>query len=498
MARRSSRRPVGSRPSQRHRRRRERRRRDEADLPSRTVVDQTYAFAADVTSCDGTVTNATFTTRRKRGPVPNLRPTTGDDAYETTRARSLTVSMEVSLPDVTSGSECDADASRLTYAWTNLTAPAPCLYTDVRSAVYDGYELEPRATRRSLTIPPFCLAASDAPHGFKLTASFGGEASSSATEILVTVRRTPLVASGGAGPRKIQKGAPLDASGSYDLDAYDPDASTDPATRARYRYRFFCALVTETETPPAAIDAALAEANALGNVSVVDGDRLGRAFRIGDTYRFTVTYSVGDVASNASATVSAVRDAIPTVVLATPDPPEVASTDTLRLVGSVERPPGAPDGEMTLSWSSDPPVDFTRRERFDGTTGASSLAIRPGTLLPDTVYVFTLVAAREGVAAVGSASTGPISLHAGRGRDAVGGQLEMELSPPPTDKQRPPSYTVGNASARTRGEDVSGVIHRVVIHGNTRFVSPRTPPRRRDERRQAFRDAETRDARARE
>ena len=200
--------------------------------PSRTVVDQTYAFAADVTSCDGTVTNATFTTRRKRGPVPNLRPTTGDDAYETTRARSLTVSMEVSLPDVTSGSECDADASRLTYAWTNLTAPAPCLYTDVRSAVYDGYELEPRATRRSLTIPPFCLAASDAPHGFKLTASFGGEASSSATEILVTVRRTPLVAvlRGGAGPRKIQKGTPfpLDASGSY-----DPDASSTTRTRRR-------------------------------------------------------------------------------------------------------------------------------------------------------------------------------------------------------------------------------------------------------------------------
>ena len=439
--------------------------------PSRTVVDQTYAFAADVTSCDGTVTNATFTTRRKRGPVPNLRPTTGDDAYETTRARSLTVSMEVSLPDVTSGSECDADASRLTYAWTNLTAPAPCLYTDVRSAVYDGYELEPRATRRSLTIPPFCLAASDAPHGFKLTASFGGEASSSATEILVTVRRTPLVAvlRGGAGPRKIQKGTPfpLDASGSYDPDAsrYDPDASTDPATpsRARYRYRFFCALVTETETPcPAAIDAALAEANALGNVSVVDGDRLGRAFRIGDTYRFTVTYSVGDVASNASATVSAVRDAIPTVVLATPDPPEVASTDTLRLVGSVERPPGAPDGELTLSWSSDPPVDFTRRERFDGTTGASSLAIRPGTLLPDTVYVFTLVAAREGVAAVGSASTGPILVVGpptpGRvfATPSAGTALETEfvVAVDGWGGASAVRYTVGYVARGPRGEDV--------------------------------------------
>ena len=213
---------------------------------------------------------------------------------------------------------------------------------------------------------------------------------------------------------------------------------------------------------PAAIDAALAEANALGNVSVVDGDRLGRAFRIGDTYRFTVTYSVGDVASNASATVSAVRDAIPTVVLATPDPPEVASTDTLRLVGSVERPPGAPDGELTLSWSSDPPVDFTRRERFDGTTGASSLAIRPGTLLPDTVYVFTLVAAREGVAAVGSASTGPILVVGpptpGRvfATPSAGTALETEfvVAVDGWGGASAVRYTVGYVARGPRGEDV--------------------------------------------
>ena len=381
--------------------------------PSRTVVDQTYEFAADITSCDGTVTNATFSVRRKRGPVPDLRPATGGDEYAVYRARSLTVSMEVSLPDVADaapGSECAADASGLAYAWTNLTGPAPCLYTNVRSAVYDGYELEPRATRRSLTIPPFCLAASDEPHRLKLTAGFGGGASSSATEILVTVRRTPLVTvlRGGAGPRKIQKGAsfPLDASGSY-----DPDASI-VAANAPERFRFFCALVPDgsaAETPcPAAIDAVLAEANALGNVSVVDGDRLGGAFRVGDTYRFTATYSVGNVATNASTTVSAVREAIPTVTLATPDPAEVASTDTLRLIGSVERIPGAPDGDITLSWSSDPPVDFARRDFFDSPADASSLAIRPGVLLPDTVYVFTLSAAREGVAAVGSASTGPV------------------------------------------------------------------------------------------
>ena len=41
-------------------------------LNSRRAPSSTRrAFAADVTSCDGTVTNATFTTRRKRGPVPN-------------------------------------------------------------------------------------------------------------------------------------------------------------------------------------------------------------------------------------------------------------------------------------------------------------------------------------------------------------------------------------------------------------------------------------------
>ena len=181
-----------------------------------------------------------------------------------------------------------------------------------------------------------------------------------------------------------------------------PDETHEGMERRRDAYRACWAAAD------AHVSRVLAEANALGNVSVVDGDRLGGAFRVGDTYRFTATYSVGNVATNASTTVSTVREAIPTVTLATPDPAEVASTDTLRLIGSVERPPGAPDGDITLSWSSDPPVDFARRDFFDSPADASSLAIRPGVLLPDTVYVFTLSAAREGVAAVGSASTGPV------------------------------------------------------------------------------------------
>ena len=291
MARRSSRRPVGSRPPQRHRRRRERRqarrgfrfpvahrRRPDVRVRRRRHLVRRHRHQRHVH-------HATKTRSRS-----NLRPTTGDDAYETTRARSLTVSMESIAPERRPpGSECDADASRLTYAWTNLTAPAPCLYTDVRSAVYDGYELEPRATRRSLTIPPFCLAASDAPHGFKLTASFGGEASSSATEILVTVRRTPLVAvlRGGAGPRKIQRGRRFPST--------RPGRTTrtrQGTTRTRRRIPRrardididFCALVTETETPcPAAIDAALAEANALETspswTAIASGARFASATR---------------------------------------------------------------------------------------------------------------------------------------------------------------------------------------------------------------------------
>ena len=157
---------------------------------------------------------------------------------------------------------------------------------------------------------------------------------------------------------------------------------------------------------------------------------------------------------------SAARDAIPTVTLATPRPPEVASTDTLRLVGSVERPPGAPDGELTLSWSSDPPVDFTRRERFDGTIDAVLARNSPGTLLPDTVYVFTLVAAREGVAAVGSASTGPILVVGPPtpGRVSAtparrGQRSRRNSSSPSTDgAARPPSGTPSGTSRADREE----------------------------------------------
>ena len=93
------------------------------------------------------------------------------------------------------------------------------------------------------------------------------------------------------------KGAPfpLDASGVVRPGRGVRPGRVDGSRGARrYRYRFFCALVTETETPcPAAIDAALAEANALGTSPSWTAIASGARFGIGDTARFTVTYSVG-------------------------------------------------------------------------------------------------------------------------------------------------------------------------------------------------------------
>ena len=412
MARRSPRRPGDARPSQRHRRRRERRSRDEAfDSPSHTVVDQTYAFAADITSCDGTVTIATFSVRRKRGPVPDLRPATGGDEYAVYRARSLTVSMEVSLP-TSPTPRPDPSATRTRQAGVRVDQPHGPRAVFVHERALRGVRRVRARTPRDASIA----------HDSSFLSRRRRRAAPAQTHRGIRRRRV-LVRDGDSRHRSTNPARDRLARrlGTEE----DPKRDVVSPRRVRFvrpgrvhrrgeRARtipIFCALVpdgaaAETETPcPAAIDAVLAEANALGNVSVVDGDRLGGAFRVGDTYRFTATYSVGNVATNASTTVSTVREAIPTVTLATPDPAEVASTDTLRLIGSVERLPGAPDGDITLSWSSDPPVDFARRafRRAD----ASSLAIRPGSLLPDTVYVFTLGAAREGVAAVGSASTGP-------------------------------------------------------------------------------------------
>ena len=325
---------------------------------SATSAGTSYAFAATIATCDGSSSTAERRVERVAGKVPGIFPTAGGDAaYETRQAEALVVGMEVRLPsaaDAPPGSACAADSSALTYAWANLTGAAPCLFSDERSDAYDGFVLAPRATRRSLTIPPFCLRARAEPYRFRVVARFAGAGGGeSSTDVEVTVTRTPPVAviRGGGGPRRIQKGAAfvLDAS-----DSRDPDGSEENA------FAWACA---RADDPGAAcgeeVLAALAEASEgpLGRAKTAD---LGASLRIGERYAFTVTFTnAAGRAANFTTTVEPVRDAIPTVTLEDLDASAVSSTARVRLRGAAERVAGT--GALAFSWRSDPPLDFTRR-----------------------------------------------------------------------------------------------------------------------------------------
>ena len=371
---------------------------------SATSAGTSYAFAATIATCDGSSSTAERRVERVAGKVPGIFPTAGGDAaYETRQAEALVVGMEVRLPsaaDAPPGSACAADSSALTYAWANLTGAAPCLFSDERSDAYDGFVLAPRATRRSLTIPPFCLRARAEPYRFRVVARFAGAGGGeSSTDVEVTVTRTPPVAviRGGGGPRRIQKGAAfvLDAS-----DSRDPDGSEANA------FAWACA---RADDPGAAcgdeVLAALAEASEgpLGRAKTSD---LGASLRIGERYAFTVTFTnAAGRAANFTTTVEPVRDAIPTVTLEDLDAAAVSSTARVRLRGAAERVAGT--GALAFSWRSDPPLDFTRRRDFATPTDASSLVIRPGVLIPGETYVFTLAVKQDGVATEGWASAAP-------------------------------------------------------------------------------------------
>ena len=365
-----------------------------------------------------------------------------------------------------------------------------------------------RATRRSLTIPPFCLAESDAAATVQINRLIWRLSAPSATRKFrhrptntarggVTRRRgTEEDSKGGAAPRRVRVVRP---------GRVRPGRVDGSRDAARYRYRFFARSHGDGDAVPRGD-----RRRARG------GERPGKRLRRGrrsPRARFSHRRHVQihrDVfgrgrASNASATVSAARDAIPTVTLATPDP-EVASTDTLRLVGSVERPPGAPDGELTLS------VERSARRISLAANVSTGPSTRPRSQFAPGRYSRTPpTSSRSSPRERASPRWDPRApdrycrgSHAGRvpATPPGGTALETESARRRRRMGRRVRHQVhrrvrrARTARRGRG---GGVIHRVVIHGNTRGSSPRERHARgRDERRQAFRARRDIGTRARE
>ena len=406
--------------------------------PTNTQPGLRYRFGASLMDCVGLNSTASIDADRVDGAVPFVYPTSSRMELTTRYSASFTVAMETRIPDVNAsvlkfGPSCDVDVTELTYVWTNLTGEADCFYTDTRSTVYVGFERAPRATRRSLVIPPFCLKPRAEPHRLELFSKFGSDPGTSAsrTEVLLTVTPSPLVVAiaGGAGPRVIAKGAEgfaLDASASFDPDAVAPDA--EPSAPS---FQWSCGVLETGYVPdpmdgsrdatemarlyakvpisgcPAAVNEKLAEA--LGGPAVPDG--VSGALDLDTLYRFTVQYQVGDdrVAS-ASTLVHAVDAPVPSVTLQTPVE-KSASSVALRLAGAAAFASAAYDEErLAFSWTAAPFVDFANPENFLTSTGATSLVVAPNVLLPGQTYVFTLTAKQEGVDAVGYATAPPVEV----------------------------------------------------------------------------------------
>ena len=409
--------------------------------PSNTRPGLRYRFGASLTDCVGVNSTASMDADRVAGAVPFVYPTSGRVEFATRYSASFTVAMETRIPDVNEsvlqfGPSCDVDVTELTYIWTNLTGEADCFFTDVRSTAYAGFERAPRATRRSLVIPPFCLEPRAEPHKLELFSAFGSDpgASASRTEVLLTVFPSPLVAAmaGGAGPRVVAKNAEgfaLDASASFDPDAAAPDA--EPSARS---FQWSCGVVETGYAPdpadgsrdamemerlyakapgtggcPAAVNEKLAEAR--GGPAVPDG--VSSAMALDTLYRFTVQYQVGDDrVANVSTLVHAVDARVPSVTLRAPVE-KSASSVALRLVGAaaVLKPKnGAEPGAVAFSWTATPSIDFANPENFLTPTGATSLVVAPNVLLPGQSYVFTLIAKQEGVDGLGYAASPPVEV----------------------------------------------------------------------------------------
>ena len=410
--------------------------------PSNTRPGLRYRFGASLMDCTGLNSTASVDADRVAGAVPFVYPTSGRVEYVTQYSASFTVAMETRIPDVNEsvlqfGPSCDVDVTELTYIWTNLTGEADCFFTDVRSTAYAGFERAPRATRRSLVIPPFCLKPRPEPHKLELFSTFGSDpgASASRTEVLLTVIPSPLVAAmnGGTGPRVVARGAgafALDASASFDPDAAAPDAETSTPS-----FVWSCGVVETGYAPdpadgsrdamemerlyakassggcPAAVSEKLAEAR--GGPAVPDG--VSGALELDTLYRFTVQYDVGDDrVANVSTLVHVVDARVPSVTLQAPTQ-KSASSVALRLVGAATPTPGA-DGAATdvariaFSWTAVPSIDFLNPQNFLTSTDATSLVIAPNVLLPGQSYVFTLIAKQEGVDGVGYASSAPVEI----------------------------------------------------------------------------------------
>ena len=395
--------------------------------PSETSPGLTYRFNANLTDCAGWNSTATADAVRVAGAVPFVYPTSGRFEYASAYSSSFTIEMETRVPDVQQavsrfGSSCDVDVGELIYVWTNLTGAAECLYADRRSAVFSGFERAPRATRRTLTIPPFCLVPRSEPHAFELYSAFGSgsESPASRTEVFLTVTRSPLAASvaGASGPRVITRGAiglGLDASASFDPDA---DAPNEKSTRPTFTWS--CGIVKRPYAPTVpdasqtvsglealragegeGCGAAVTDRLALARGDPSVPDDVSSVLEFDTLYRFTVRYADADRAANASTLVHVVPDPVPTVTLQTPSE-TWASSVALRLSGSVAKPPSSLDsseGTITVSWSSVPAIDFTNRASFLTPTDATSLAIAPGVLLPGQKYAFTLIASSSASAA---------------------------------------------------------------------------------------------------
>jgi len=411
--------------------------------PSNTRPGLRYRFGASLMDCVGLSSTASMDADRVAGAVPFVYPTSGRVEFATRYSASFTVAMETRIPDVNEsvlqfGPSCDVDVTELTYVWTNLTGEADCFFTDVRSTAYAGFERAPRATRRSLVIPPFCLEPRAEPHKLELFSAFGSDpgASASRTEVLLTVSPSPLAAAmaGGAGPRVVAKNAEgfaLDASASFDPDAAAPDA--EPSAHS---FQWSCGVVETGYAPdpadgsrdameierlyakapgaggcPAAVNEKLAEAR--GGPAVPDG--VSSAMALDTLYRFTVQYQVGDDrVANVSTLVHAVDARVPSVTLRAPVE-KSASSVALRLVGAAallkeSGADGAEPGAVAFSWTATPSVDFANPENFLTPTGATSLVVAPNVLLPGKSYVFTLIAKQEGVDGLGYAASPPVEV----------------------------------------------------------------------------------------
>ena len=420
--------------------------------PANTRPGLRYRFGASLTDCVGLNSTASMDADRVAGAVPFVYPTSGRVKFAAPYSASITVAMETRIPDVNEsvmqfGPSCDVDVTELTYIWTNLTGEADCFYTDVRSTAYAGFERAPRATRRSLVIPPFCLKPRAEPHKIELFSTFGSDpdAPASRTEVLLTVTPSPLVAAmgGGAGPRVVAKNAEgfaLDASASFDPDAAAPDADPEPEPSAP-SFRWSCGAVETGYAPdpadgsrdaaemarlyakapvsacPAAVNEKLAEAR--GGPAVPDG--VSGALDLDTLYRFTAQYQVGDDrVANVSTLVHAVDAPVPSVTLRAPVA-KSASSVALRLVGAADA--AAPrenasdasaatavSSRVAFSWTAAPALDFANPANFLTSTDATCLVVAPNVLLPGQAYVFTLMAKREGVDAVGYASAPPVEV----------------------------------------------------------------------------------------